>query len=603
MRCDGKIKLAFESLENRRLLALNAPVPILPDYAFSTGFSKPDWIASSKTEHYWRDKGKDVIWKTDGTAAGTKAISLDGLYPSPHVVVTSDSIIVAAADSSYDAYPSSSSNSYGEFSSSPFVLPYGVEPVPPFLPPDRWALLAIDAEGVVEELARIQHEPKVAHGHFFYPETVIRNNSESQDLWMFDTNNRAESVVAENVDDDGLKVAINDNYFFSRGNRFYGTDQQVNWQADYIRHVREHPTDQPGAYYLEASGNPGLYFSDGSQSGPIRLVELDPLNGYSFGRYQDTNENAVLSVYSSGTEKIWLSDGTVNGTQRLQVDSPEPRVLHFKSDVYVYGGETLLHIDLATLHVTDVSGFNANDYQFINVERGRLLAVSFFSSDDGVEHARRELFDANGKVSSEVVPSDEYQTPNLATVPHVPYQYSVTDDGVLFFANDGKSGVELWKSAESPEAAHILIDLHPNPNTNAVWEVADETLVVAYGENWQEPKKAEVRGGSVVGFLDENRIDLDGSIVTIEDDSVFDGQIQRLIDDQLTLISHQRVNDRLLMVVARPNNRRELWSTNGTTTGTFQILDSVQNIYHIHRRQSGILSSVLEPFHQFRRNA
>ena len=572
-------ELSIESLERRRLLTLNDPVVLLPpEYPYSSGFESPSWVVHSEEYHYWRDFKSDKLWRTDGTAEGTKEYSLDGAYSSSHGTVRDGEIVIAVTkqvDLAFRDHRSASPTLKSTFSSAPFVAIYQPDtaPISPSVPPDKWSLIRIEDDDSIVELATIQNEPKVANDHFFYVESVLRDGGLVDDLWMYDTTLDEERLVAQDVDSDSSIVAIGSNYFYERNNAWFATNLVNHWSSDLLNQALSYQSTQEGIHYVDGDRN-GWYFSDGGNGDEIRLLDIPNASAHAIEKSRGPNTTATLTIDGPDLSGIWISDGTVGGTKLIHKNASLRRSKHADESL-IYGGETLIHVDLASGHATEIDGFNESDYDRVYSWFGRLFAAKSFVANDGTENTQQDFYDANGK-STVIVPEPNATTLRFAPKEVIAQQLTLSEKQLLFFANDGSSGVELWSSDGAEESAAMVVDL----NTGLHWpriaweEVGDAGLVITY-ENASQQRKLTIDGDNVTEYHGEHRLASTGRVVSFTVNGVFDAVGNRLIDETLDPISFELVNGRMLIVVGRPNRQRELWSTDGTAQGTMRLSNSV----------------------------
>jgi ELWxxDGT repeat protein len=152
---------------------------------------------------------------------------------------------------------------------------------------------------------------------------------------------------------------------------------------------------------LNNRNNRQLWVSDGTTTGTQLITDLIPYNGFDPTGFTEFNNK----LYFATSEGLWVSDGTTAGTQLLK-------------SVYLGFGPS------------------GNDFQFTEFN-GKL----YFSSVDDEPFTGTELWVTDGTTAGTQLVADI----NLGRNSSDPFQLTVVGDELLFIANNGISGRELFK--------------------------------------------------------------------------------------------------------------------------------------------------------------
>jgi ELWxxDGT repeat protein len=224
------------------------------------------------------------------------------------------------------------------------------------------------------------------------------------------------------------------------------------------------------AHFVEGEGVQ-LWRTNGTAAGTGRLAVIHPGPGLAFDEFRPTAALGRLFFAAddgaSGVEP-WTTDGTPAGTRRLADLEPGPRGSHpsgftvrdrevlFAASTLAVGRE-LWRTDgsaAGTRLVADLSpGPRSSRAIILASARGRLL----FAADDG-QGLEPWLMKTDGSVVSLADPAPGI---HLATPPAFG---GGAAGGLLYFAaNDGRSGLELWRTDGTRGGTRRAADLTPGP--------------------------------------------------------------------------------------------------------------------------------------------
>ena len=338
------------------------------------------------------------------------------------------------------------------------------------------------------------------------------------------------------------------------------------------------PKDKPGAYLASNDGTPGslnefYYFYEGNDLSSIRTINMTSAGDNLFFWYNNGEDSYVLFV-TDGTEQgtieleekfekisfhdfdanrsigtignnifflaeeendfrsyLWMSDGTVGGTQRVDLVEGEnfPRFFtNFNGKLYFRAAHTLgTFSDLYGLIMTDGTlegterAWDVNEHEELgHGEAWHLIEHQGQLFFDGNSNSHgSELFVSDGTLENTVRISDI--SPGAAS--GFTYNYRSAGDNLFFFGNTPESGIELYvygSFTSSTTEHHQSISLSPNPADSYV--IVDEKL---NGENY---KLFDINGRLVKkGSLESNVVEVDELIPglyiieSVKDNQVF----------------------------------------------------------------------------------
>ena len=241
-------------------------------------------------------------------------------------------------------------------------------------------------------------------------------------------------------------------------------------------------TNVNGTLFFVASNfasNYELWKSDGTSTGTTVVKEIVPGTGspFRFGlgsiNPRLTNVNGLLLFAANGGSgvELWRSDGTSTGT--VLVRDIFPGVLSgFDTSVApVVVGSTLFFVGTNgasglelwrsdgtfsnTVLVKDINPGGHSRPQYLTNVNGTL----FFTADNGSDG--RELWKSNGTSTGTVLVKDIWEGPG-SPWPAGFNPFFTNVSGTLYFAaDDGNSGVELWKSDGTSAGTLQVRDIRP----------------------------------------------------------------------------------------------------------------------------------------------
>ena len=236
-------------------------------------------------------------------------------------------------------------------------------------------------------------------------------------------------------------------------------------------------TNVNGTLYLTAvdgAAGRSLWKSDGTEAGTVMLADLNP-NGLQASLLRPTavGNNLFFTVYGDATygTELWKSDGTPEGTGVVKDINPgtgdsNPQsltamngILYFRASSNGSRDELWRSDGTAggTYLVKQLYGSGSPNLYYpplVNAN-GELYAVSYGSSGN-------ELWKSDGTAAGTVAvttvgrddPTDNYFSLSG-------YWMTVGDGGVYFVANDAAAGTELWHSDGTAAGTVRVKDINP----------------------------------------------------------------------------------------------------------------------------------------------
>lgn len=279
-----------------------------------------------------------------------------------------------------------------------------------------------------------------------------------------------------------------------------------------------------------------LWKSDGSTAGTRMVADMNPGAASSYPS-DLTNVNGTLFFSAHDNthgEELWKSDGTSTGT--IMVKDIGPRVGSYPR------------------YLTNVNG------------------TLFFSADD--EMNGRELWKSDGTATGTTVVKDIAPGSGISgmyggTYPLSSNPSSLTSmNGTLFFsASDGSRGIELWKSDGTSDGTILVKDINPNGasypsnlinvNGTLYFSASDGS---SGAELWKSDGTAA--GTSLIKDIYPG--------TTTWYSPYFGGGT---LPNGSNPASLTNVNGTLFFSAEDGTNGRELWKSDGTTTGTTMVKD------------------------------
>lgn len=175
-------------------------------------------------------------------------------------------------------------------------------------------------------------------------------------------------------------------------------------------------------------------------------------------------------------------------------------------------------------------------------------AVIVFVADDG-EHGR-ELWVTDGTPDRTELLADINEGPEGSGVDYL----AATEDGRVFFrADDGEHGSELWVTDGTAEGTQMVRDINPGPDSSNVSNIT-------YVGQRRVAFSASTDAGASEPWISDGTHEGTFQLVSVNPGS--ESAIAR---------SFARVSDGQFMFTARRNGQRRIWVSDGTPEGTMMV--------------------------------
>lgn len=203
---------------------------------------------------------------------------------------------------------------------------------------------------------------------------------------------------------------------------------------------------------LNNSSNPELWISDGTPGGTTMLPALPTVINNTDISLVGTFNNKLIFSRSNAT---WVSDGTAAGTEVLIPNASTYRIKDFNSNLYLTTDESSgngLYKSDGTPVGTQKLDVLGN--RFIMVEKlvvaGNKLIVPFQSPATGIEFATSEGNPDDVSLLKDINPGAATSNPRC---------FANLGTEVIFMANDGVHGHEIWKTDGTQQGTMLVKDV------------------------------------------------------------------------------------------------------------------------------------------------
>ncbi len=567
----------IELLEARQLLTASTPVQIPSPF---THASNPQSLLTIGSITYFAaDDGIHGIelWKTDGTAAGTKLVKDinqgcdDGInshydYDLPDFANVNGTLFFVADDGTHGTEIWKSDGTTAGTVKVADIKPgrhsYGT----------NFNLTAVN-------------------GMLFF---TAGDDVHGKELWKSDGTADGTMIVADinpGINDSNLYhlTNVNGTLFFSANDGAHGNEL---WKSDGTAAgtviVADINPSGDGYYYGDLTNFNGTLFfnandgihgnelwkTDGTAAGTVMVADINPGSGSSYAGYL-TNINGTLFFAAGDGEhggELWKTDGTATGTTMVaDIDpgsgSSNPGQLTYLNGTFFFAANDGVHSyelwksDGTAAGTVMVADINPNSYSYgYSAYLSGLKNVNgtlFFSASDGAHSY--ELWKSDGTAGGTMMVADI----NLDGDSYIRY-LSDANGTLLFSADDGIHGNELWKSDGTAAGTVMVKDIN--------------TTISAY----LVPSQLIAVGGTLFFTSHDNS---SGSTQLWKTDGTTAGTV--LLADLGTYYSYwdapnfdlTDVNGTLFFRADDGIHGFELWKSDGTAVGTVMVADINPGIY------------------------
>ncbi|GAB3507879.1 hypothetical protein GCM10027442_13500 [Emticicia fontis] len=459
-------------------------------------FGLPDGSVffTSKESNYGQE-----LWKTNGTSAGTTLVAdlmpgIQGSSPANFASVGTNILYFTANDGT-----------------SGFEL---------------WRR---DGSGNVNQVKNIEpdHFSSNPNNLASLNNLLFFNATDQYSTHLFIANSDNPSNYPQNV---GI---LNPSNFQVFNNKMYFQAEQYNGKELFVSDGST--TTQVKNIYTGASG------TGENSSSP---TELTPMGSFFY-----------FAATSTGDDReFWKSDGTEAGTTLVKnintIGSSSPNhLIEFEGNLYFFAtssSTTQLYKSNGTSAGTDVlppNNYNVNVISGEIAETSSKLYLQASTSTTGTE-----LFYLNG---STVTLLKDIRSGSIGSAPS---NFTAIKDRLYFTANDGTSGIELWKSDGTGATTTLVKDIRPGTTNSNISNLIRFNNILIFSANdgvhGQELWKSDGTPGGTVMVKD-----------------IIEGS------DNSNPANFCLIGNTLYFSAYHPKFGIELWKTDGTEEGTVLVYD------------------------------
>ena len=302
---------------------------------------------------------------------------------------------------------------------------------------------------------------------------------------------RAGTTLIQDINPDGSSfplglTTVGDQVFFSADD---GANGEELWRTDgtdagtrLVSDIQAGPEGSDPSSLSNLNGNlifsaddgvtgEELWISDGTEAGTTLLRDITP--GSSGSDIRATGVFGDELFFSANFDELWKTDGTSDGTVLVRDISPGsgrsfPGGFTVFNDALFFiadgsDGRELWRTDgteSGTVQVTDIQpgpgDAFATTFNGLFVEEGRLL----FAANDGVSGT--ELWQSDGTEAGTVLIRDI----NPGSASSSPRVLGSIDGTTLLSANTADNGTELWRTDGTESGTELVRDITPGPDSS-----------------------------------------------------------------------------------------------------------------------------------------
>lgn len=405
------------------------------------------------------------------------------------------------------------------------------------------------------------------------------------DLWRSDGTNDGTALVKDLESNTFLAIQE----LTEAGGRLYFASGAQLWTSDGTtegttsirafsdrtnREIRELTNFQGQLFFFANDGSTGseLWKSDGTVAGTVLVRDIRPGREGSLGNYASYSANFTVvgqtlyfaaSVRSSGVE-LWKTDGTSIGTELVKDIHPG-----VTSGIYSNPALGTLLINIAgTLFFRakdENTGFELWKSNGLTDGTTLIKEIRSGTADSGVYSftavGQTIYFAANDGVHGHELWKTDGTAAGTVLVKDLrpngsSYPWNFVElNGLLYFtANNGTAGQELWRSDGTPEGTRMVVDIHPGSWGSSPTGMANIGGVLYFSANGQGTGEELWRSdGTASGTV----------LVKDINPGTVGSRPNSLID----------VNGTAYFRAYHPDAGYELWRSDGTASGTSLVND------------------------------
>lgn len=366
------------------------------------------------------------------------------------------------------------------------------------------------------------------------------------ELWKSDGTEAGTSMI--------LNINNTNNSSLNYGNKFIEFNNEVYFIANDNIHGDE------------------IWKTNGTSNGTILLKDInDGISSISIEKFHVDKVNNKLLFYTNSTnssdKKLWVSDGTLNGTVELanvkasNISGLKETFISIHNLTFLTGENELNGIELWSTDGTAAGTSLFEDLNYSNSSNSSKFTTvnsNVFFKARGKEYGS-QLFKSDGTITGTKLVKDI--NPGYEAIDDLSEMKVI--NGTLFFsAIDNIHGYELWKSDGTESGTVMIKDINPGINSSMInynqkqeFTVIDNILYF-YANDGVHGFELWRSDGTESGTYMIKDIKADTGVFN-------DGSYPRYFT---------KLNN-IIYFVANDISGTGLWSTNGTASGTVKILN------------------------------
>jgi ELWxxDGT repeat protein len=363
-----------------------------------------------------------------------------------------------------------------------------------------------------------------------------------------------------------------------------------------------------------------LWSNDGTNSGTVEVKDIYP--GYSYNGYQATPHSSYPDFLTNVGGKLLFRASDANGAHLWASQGTAATTLPKDDvDVHTYSGQVQPDIGLnGKLLFTGTNGAspglwasNGTGAGTQELKAGMVEATDFANINgtvyfSGYGQHGRELWKSNGTAAGTVLVKDINPGSSYSHSPPAYYEFGSRPAGftavggkVVFAANDGSTGREIWVTDGSTNGTSLLKDIYPGGESNPdnFIKLGNTVYFTALGpaagiELWRTDgtfagtqRYVDIYPGTT-GSTPQDLIVFKNKLYFSADDGVHGRELWEsdgtaagtLLVKDLTpgsvgsrLADLTEVRGTLYFTTADSAGNKQLWKSDGTTAGTTEFAD------------------------------